>query len=100
MMFATLQNSVSHASRKDFDLVQGAVRLLGFAAAPTFAVMAIVSGLHGNGMPDMTCSMSMPQDGSLLDGMVPMYVLMSVFHSIPWLRLAGGRLRRSSIGSP
>jgi hypothetical protein len=66
-----------------------AVRLLSLAATPTFAVMALLSAVHGDGMPDMMCSAT--SGGSLLTGMVPMYLLMSAFHLAPWLRLFAGR---------
>jgi hypothetical protein len=58
---------------------------LSLAATPTFAVMALLTAFHVDGMPDMLCS-TMP-GASPLTGMVPMYLLMSVFHSAPWLRL-------------
>lgn len=54
---------------------------LSFAAAPTFAVMALVTWELGRGAPDMICS----ADASPLSGMVPMYLLMSAFHLAPWL---------------
>jgi hypothetical protein len=66
-----------------------AVRLLSLAAAPTFAVMALLTAGHGDGMPDMICSAT--HEGSLLSGMVPMYLLMSAFHLAPWLRLFSRR---------
>jgi hypothetical protein len=59
--------------------------LLSLAAAPTFAIMAVLTGVHAGSAPDMLCSAM--QDGSPLSGMIPMYVLMSAFHSAPWLRL-------------
>jgi hypothetical protein len=59
--------------------------LLSLAAAPTFAIMALLSGIQHGGMPDMLCSAA--HDASPLTGMVPMYLLMSAFHSAPWLRL-------------
>jgi len=62
---------------------------LGLAAAPTFAIMALLTALLGGDAPDMLCSAM--QHGSALGGMVPMYVLMSAFHSAPWLKLISGR---------
>jgi hypothetical protein len=56
---------------------------LSLAAAPTFAVMALVAAVHGGGMSDMMCS----GGGSPLSGMATMYALMSAFHLGPWLRL-------------
>lgn len=63
------------------------------AAAPTFAIMALVTGALGSGMPDMLCAAT--QGPSLLSGMTPMYLLMSAFHSAPWLKLFRGDYRRS-----
>ena len=59
--------------------------LLSLAAAPAFAIMALVAGIADGGMPSMLCSAA--HDASSLTGMVPMYLLMSAFHSAPWLRL-------------
>lgn len=66
----------------------GAADWLSLAAAPTFAIMALVTGL-GGGPPNMLCSAA--QDASPLTGMVPMYLLMSAFHSAPWLNLVSSR---------
>jgi hypothetical protein len=64
---------------------------LGLAAAPTFAVMALLTAVLGGGAPDMICSAA--HGASPLSGMVPMYLLMSAFHLAPWLKLiASGRL--------
>jgi len=62
------------------------VRFLSLAAAPTFAAMAVLTGIVETGSPATICSMS----GSPLNGMVPMYVLMSAFHAGPWLRRIPG----------
>ena len=62
---------------------------LSLAAAPTFAIMALFTGL-GGGQPDILCSAA--EHASPLSGMIPMYLLMSAFHSPPWLTLIfGGR---------
>jgi len=62
--------------------------LLSLAAAPTFAIMALLAGIQDGGMPRMLCS---AHDASPLTGMVPMYLLMSAFHSAPWLKLISSR---------
>ena len=67
----------------------GAAGWLSLAAAPTFAIMALLTAVLGGGAPDMLCAAM--QQGSPLGGMVPMYVLMSAFHSAPWLKLMSGR---------
>jgi hypothetical protein len=61
-------------------------RLLAMAAAPSFALMAMLSAYGSAG--DMICS---TQGSSMLGGMVPMYLLMSVFHAAPWLKLVADR---------
>ena len=66
---------------------------LSLAATPTFAIMAVLTGVVGVGPPDMLCSAV--SDASPLSGMVPMYLLMSAFHSPPWLKLISSRSRRS-----
>ena len=66
----------------------GLVNWLCLAAAPTFAIMALLTGVLG-GSPDMLCLGL--QDASPLSGMVPMYLLMCAFHSAPWLKLFSRR---------
>ena len=63
-------------------------RWLGLAAAPTFAVMGLLTGVLGGGTADVLCSTG---QGFQLGGMAPMYMLMSAFHLPPWLRLVSGR---------
>jgi hypothetical protein len=70
-----------------------AADFLCFAAAPTFAMMALLTGVLGGGEPDILCSAV--HDASPVSGMVPMYLLMSAFHSAPWMRLI---YKRDSIG--
>jgi hypothetical protein len=67
----------------------GAADWLCLAAAPTFAIMALLTGVLGGGPQGVLCSAA--RDASPLSGMVPMYLLMSAFHSAPWLRLISGR---------
>jgi hypothetical protein len=57
---------------------------ISLAAAPTFAIMALLTHVYGS---DMICGMGLYT--SLLTGMVPMYLLMGLFHSAPWLKLRG-----------
>jgi hypothetical protein len=61
--------------------------LLSFAAAPTFAGMALLTATGGE--PQLLCSAA--HLASPLSGMVAMYLLMSAFHSAPWLKLVSGR---------
>ncbi|MBB3656849.1 hypothetical protein FHX15_002077 [Rhizobium sp. BK650] len=78
-------------------LPSGIARSLSFAAAPTFGVMAVLSA--SGPAADMICSMGgMPMDeASVFSGMMPMYLLMTLFHVGPWLRLMSGEggFRRS-----
>jgi hypothetical protein len=67
----------------------GAADWLSLAAAPTFAVMALLTSVPGGGMPDILCAAA--RDASPLSGMALMYLLMSAFHLAPWLRLVSGR---------
>ncbi|WP_088150272.1 hypothetical protein [Inquilinus limosus] len=60
---------------------------LHLAATPVFAAMALATAVSG-GEADVLCS---AMRASPLAGMVPMYLLMAVFHAAPWLRLIAGR---------
>lgn len=72
------------ASGKGLGGAKSAADCLSLAAAPTFAVMALLEAL-GSGPLGMLCS------SSPWTGMAPMYLLMSIFHLVPWLRLWAGR---------
>jgi hypothetical protein len=69
---------------------------LGLAAAPTFAIMALLTGGLGRGQMAAMC-LTAP-DASPLGGMAAMYLLMSTFHLTPWLKLVFGR--RSVVFGP
>lgn len=72
----------------------GAANWLRLAAAPTFAIMALLTSVPGGSPTEVLCSAM--HGTSALTGMVPMYLLMSVFHLGPWLRLI---FRRISLGN-
>lgn len=78
------------------EYMRGAAGCLSLAAAPTFAVMALLTGVLGDGEPSPICSAA--GDASSFGGMAAMYLLMSLFHSAPWLKLIdrrqGGPIRR------
>lgn len=65
---------------------------LSLGAAPTFAMMAVVTGILESGAHQMSCSALMHT--SPLTGMVPMYALMCAFHLTPWLRLISRSTKR------
>ena len=90
----TTQMTGMRANRHESDgvAVLGASDWLCLAAAPTFAIMALLTGVLGGGRMAMMCSTA--ADASPLSGMAAMYLLMSAFHSAPWLRLI---FRRRSV---
>jgi len=64
-----------------------ATKWLRFAAAPTFAIMALLTVVLDNSLPNTFCTA-----GSLWPGgMAPMYLLMAASHLVPWLRLISRR---------
>ena len=75
--------------RESGNVAAGAIDFLSLAAAPTFALMALLTGALDVGPPDMLCSAT--HHASPLNGMVVMYLLMSAFHSAPWLKLISSR---------
>jgi len=64
--------------------------ILGLAASPLFALLATVSAVSTSGLS--LCSTTLPL--LPINDMALMYLLMSVFHASPWLRLLSQRSRR------
>ena len=79
-----MSDAIHHESRNAAAI--GAADWLYLAAAPTFAIMALLTPVLGGGAADALCSGASP-----LSGMVPMYWLMSAFHLAPWLKLISSR---------
>ncbi len=74
-----------HASRGSGNDIARTADWLYLSAAPTFAMMALLTAVRG-GPADLLCSAG----SSPLSGMTPMYLLMSAFHLAPWLKLFAG----------
>jgi hypothetical protein len=66
-----------------------AARWLGLAAMPAFAIMALLTGISDGDAAGLICSSA--HGGASLGGMASMYLLMAVFHSVPWLKLVPRR---------
>ena len=82
-------SATAGAGRDSVVAARHLARWLALAASPTFAIMAVLTAVIG-GPADMLCGAG---QGSLLVGMVPMYLLMSAFHSAAWLRWIAERRR-------
>ena len=82
-------NVATGASRDGVVAARHLARWLALAATPTFAIMAVLTAVLSS-PADMLCAAGY---GSVLSGMVPMYLLMSAFHSAAWLRLIAERRR-------
>jgi hypothetical protein len=87
----TTQVTEMRAVRRESDgaATLGAADWLCLAAAPTFAIMALLTGVWGGGQMAMMCSIA--PDASPLNGMAAMYLLMCAFHLTPWLKLISRR---------
>jgi len=75
--------------------VLDAAQWLSLAAAPTFTLMALLAAVLGSGKVAMICGFA--REPAWLGGMVPMYLLMALFHSAPWLKLIASRQERRKL---
>ena len=84
----TNANSAATATPGGENAPLALAKWLSLAATPTFGLMAVLTPLLGGKSMEVLCSA-----GPLcpLNGMVLMYLLMSAFHSPPWLKLLASR---------
>jgi hypothetical protein len=83
--------SATGGARHDLERAAPALDInkwLALAATPIFAVMALLTSVLSGDSMALLCSAG---HGSPLDGMMFMYLLMSAFHSAPWLKLISSR---------
>lgn len=80
----------TEARKKDAAVRQmaNAASWLSLAAAPTFALMAWIAATNASRIS--ICSLA--PEMLPVDPMALMYLLMSIFHIAPWLKLFSGRL--------
>ena len=64
-------------------------RVLSLAAAPTFAAMALLTVVSDSNTSGVLCATA--HAASPWTGMAAMYLLMTAFHSAPWLRRVANR---------
>ena len=87
-MIAAPRKSVRAGAMGGDATAHGVADWLSLAAAPSFAMMALLTEVFGS--RDVLCAAA--HDASPLSGMVPMYLLMSALHLAPWFRLICRRL--------
>ena len=86
-----IATGASDTTRGDGESIVAAPAVVGFlhlAAAPTFALMALSTFALDSGGQAALCA---AVGGAGFNGMVPMYLLMAVFHLAPWLKLMSRR---------
>jgi hypothetical protein len=76
--------AIGATGRDDEGVAAVLIKWLRLAAAPSCAIMALSTAALDHGLPNVICPAAA---GSWLSGMAPMYSLMAIFHSAPWLKL-------------
>ncbi|MGE6785520.1 hypothetical protein ACQKGL_23655 [Ensifer adhaerens] len=77
----------THSGERDGrapSLARLAAAALALAAAPTFALMAVLTRTGTDGADPMLCGGT---EQTAIGGMTAMYLLMGAFHLQPWLKL-------------
>ena len=87
-MTGTGANGATHSEGEGIVAAPLVARFLHLAASPTFALMALSTFVLDSGGQDALCG---AVGGSGFNGMVPMYLLMTLFHLVPWLKLISRR---------
>jgi hypothetical protein len=90
-IIGTRREATGGSAARDNPAALGVADWLCLAATPTFAIMALLAGVLRGGSLNVLCTAA--DAASPLSGMVPMYLLMSAFHSAPWLKLISSRRR-------
>ena len=84
-----MDNSIAKRQNARVFNRRGATGWLGLAASPTFAAMAWITANEPGAMALCSAGSNIPAIG----GMPAMYLLMSLFHLPPWLKLRVLRTR-------
>ncbi|SDP28865.1 hypothetical protein [Phyllobacterium sp. OV277] len=78
---------VTGTRQDDHDAARSVTDWLCLVAAPIFLIMALLTAFAD----DATMICSTAHETLPINGMTIMYLLMSVFHSAPWIRLIAHR---------
>ncbi len=95
-MSRTIIDRAGGEGRRDAGIAasRGPADWLSLAASPVFAIMALAIAEPGGGPAGVLASAE--HGSSPLSGMALMYLLMSVIHSAPWLRIFSARRIQNS----
>ena len=83
-------------TRTEWRRPRDAAGWIGLAASPTFTVMAWIAATDASRFAICSSASGMPA----IDGMTWMYLLMSLLHVSPWLKIASARPRQLAHPTP